>query len=100
MIIARQRLLRFAGPIFLIGLLLVPVIAGAHHHAAHAATQPCATCAVTRHAPAVGAPVVSVPASSLLVIGVEIVALPAPVMRAGRQATSRGPPAVLLAQEA
>jgi hypothetical protein len=100
MMFARQRLLRIAGPILLIGLLLVPAIAGAHKHAAHAATQPCATCIVTQHTPAVGSAVLSVPAASLLVVGVEVIAPEAPVVRPGRTATSRGPPARLLEPEA
>ena len=100
MILARQRLLRLAGPILLIGLLLVPVVAGAHHHAAHSATQPCATCAVTQHTPAVSVPVVSVPASSQLVVRVEVVGLAAPVVSAVGLPTSRGPPTILLALEA
>jgi len=84
----------------LVGLLLVPVVAGAHNHAAHPATQPCATCAVTQHTPVVGAAIVSVVVASILVVGVATVTPPAPLVRAGRTATSRGPPTRFVAHEA
>ena len=98
MIFARGWLLRVAGPILLVGLLLVPAVTGAHKHPAHAAAQPCASCIVTQHTPVVGAVVVSLPASSQLVVDVEIITPSAPIVRTGRTATSRGPPSHLLAQ--
>jgi hypothetical protein len=55
---------------------------------------------VTRHTPVASASVVSVVASLPIVVGIEPVsssALPAPTVRS---ATSRGPPARLLPQEA
>jgi len=84
----------------LIGLLLVPAVGGAHNHAAHAATQPCATCAVTQHTPVVGAAVVSVAVATVLVVGVATVTPSVPLVRVGRTATSRGPPTRFLAHEA
>jgi hypothetical protein len=52
----RQRLIQYAGPVLLISLLLAPIVASGHGHAAHPSAQPCATCVATHHTPVVGVP--------------------------------------------
>ena len=100
MTIARQRRVRRLGPLLLVALLLVPIVASSHDHAAHPAAQPCATCVVTQHAPVVSAPVLPVAATSRLVLRVELQAVTAPEAPTARRATERGPPPVLLVQGA
>jgi hypothetical protein len=94
----RQRRLRALGSMVLAALLLVPVLASGHHHAAHPAV-PCATCAVTQHTPVVSAPAVATPSAAPVVVALVPVAVSAPVEPARRRGISRGPPAPLLMQE-
>jgi hypothetical protein len=94
----RQRLIRYAGSVLLIGLLLVPIVA--YGHAAHPSTQPCAICLVTYHTPLVGVSPIAVVAAAPLVLGVVPVVTPRPVSPMRRAATGRAPPASLLARNA
>ena len=90
----RQRRLRALGSILLVALLLVPVLATGHRHAAHAAA-PCAACVVTQHTPVVSPALLSVPAATLVVVGVEPIESAAPAEPVVRHATTRGPPTFL-----
>jgi len=92
-------MLQYAGPVFLIGLLLVPLVVSGHHHAG-SSQKACAACVVTHHTPGVSTPGVAVPQRSPLVVGVEPVDSAAPTELARRQATVRGPPVALLLQGA
>ena len=91
----REQLRRFAAPLFLIGLLLVPVVASGHSHGAHPTAQPCAICVVTHHTPAVSAPPVAAPANVPIFIGIELVAFAIPCDLARSQPSVRGPPLLL-----
>jgi hypothetical protein len=99
MVSVRQERRRVLGALVLAALLFVPVIASGHYHAGHVAA-PCAACAVTRHTPVVSASVAMVVVSLPIVVGVEPLAARAPLAPSVRDATSRGPPARLLPQEA
>jgi len=94
----RQRLIKYAGPVLLIGLLLVPIVA--YGHAAHPTTQPCAICLVTYHTPLVGVSPVAAVAAAPLVLCVVPVVTPRPVSPMHRSPTGRAPPSSLLAQNA
>jgi len=94
----RRRLIRYAGSVLLIGLLLVPIVA--YGHAAHPSTQPCAICLVTYHTPLVGVRPVAAVAAAPLVLGVVPVVTPRPVSPIRRPSTGRAPPSSLLAQNA
>jgi hypothetical protein len=91
---------RSAGPLLLVGLLLVPLVATAHVHTAPTAARPCATCALTQHSPVVSTPVAPAAVSSTLVVGLEPAPVTAPVAPALRHTSVRGPPAFLLPQGA
>src|SRR5947208_1648133 len=95
-----RRLIRYGAPVLLIGLLLAPIVASGHNHAAHPSAQPCATCVATHHAPVVALPLVGVAAVAPLILGLERVVAPRPIVPARRAAASRGPPSSLLVQSA
>jgi hypothetical protein len=90
--IARQRIVRRLRPLLLAALLLVPIVASGHDHAAHPSARPCAVCAVTQHAPVASAPVAPVAAALPLVLSVDAQAVLAPEAPNARRATERGPP--------
>src|SRR5438874_1469725 len=95
----RQRLIQYAGPVLLISLLLAPIVASGHEHAAHP-TGPCAICVATHHTPVVGVSPVVAGATVPVVVRVEQVVAPRPMAPAHRSATSRGPPSSLFVQSA
>ena len=96
----RQRLIKYAGPVLLIGLLLAPIVAYGHGHAAHPSSQPGATCLVTHHTPLVGVSPVAAVAAAPLVLGVVPVVAPRPAAPVHRSPTGRAPPSSLPAQNA
>jgi hypothetical protein len=98
--IARQRIVRRLSPLFLAALLLVPIVASGHDHAAHPSARPCAVCAVTQHAPVASAPAAPAAATSPLVLTVDAQRVLAPDAPRARRATERGPPALLPVQAA
>jgi hypothetical protein len=89
-----SRRLRIVRGLVLVALLLVPVVASGHHHAAHQ-TAPCATCALTYHTPAVVAGTIAAPAATELVVGMAPAAASRPAEPSRRLPTGRGPPAVV-----
>ena len=96
----RRRLIQYAAPVLLISLLLAPIIASGHTHAAHSSAQPCAICVATHHTPAVGIPPIIAEPTAALVLGVERVVATRPEAPSRRSTCSRGPPSSLLAQRA
>ena len=95
---ARQRLIQYGGSLLLISLLLAPIVASGHEHAAHPSTQPCATCVATHHTPVVGVQPVVAGAFAPVVLAVERVVAPRPMVPEYRSATNRAPPSFLLVQ--
>src|SRR5262249_1354051 len=86
-----RRFRRLAARLLLVSLLLVPLIASGHNHAAHPVSQPCASCVATHQTATVTIPL-QTPALVPYVIGVDRVvfeAVAAPVLRT---VATRGPP--------
>jgi hypothetical protein len=94
----QQRLIQYGGAILLVSLLLAPIVASGHAHAAHPSAQPCATCVAIYHTPVIGSPPVVAVTAAPVVVGVERVVAPQPMVPPYRSATNRAPPSFLLVQ--
>ena len=89
----RRRVLMRVRSVVLAALLLVPLVASGHHHAADAPSAgPCALCLATHHAPAaVGAPPVA-PTPLMRQFAAVSKPIAAPVHRVPSPIAGRAPP--------
>jgi hypothetical protein len=96
---ARDIAFRHAGPLVLIGLLLVPVVAAGHYHLS-ATSEACGVCVVTQHAPAVATATVAVVQAARMALPLDPVVPSAPLPPQAHPTRGRAPPPPAVPQDA
>ena len=87
-----DRVGRRLAALLLVVVMLVPVAASAHRHDPVRSKQPCATCVVAHHSPAVGSPVLAPITPTRLVLATNVRSVTVVLTRAAQRPTGRAPP--------